>query len=213
MRADARRNYERLLATAADAIATHGADASLEEIARTAGVGSATARRHFPTRHTLLEAVFTERVEGLAALAHSRAAELDPAAALLEWLNAVLASAATIRGLATALARDHAADPDTTHDHCASARLTAAGSMLVRNAADVLTPGVTIEDLLTLITGIALATETRPDPAAEAKRLLGLAIEGFSRRGPAGGGDRDGDQGGQPAAMTGAAAEGVSRRQ
>ncbi|WP_214104720.1 TetR/AcrR family transcriptional regulator [Acrocarpospora catenulata] len=181
-RADARRNYARLLAVAEEAIAEHGADASLEQIARTAGVGSATVRRHFPNRHALLEAVFRERIETLSAHARDLTSRADTRAALLEWLSAVTASAATIRGLAIALTRDSAADPDVAHEHCASAQLTEAGDPLVRRAANAgaLAPGVTIADLLTLITGIALATEHHVDPAAESDRLLGLTIAGIS---------------------------------
>ncbi|MEU8266333.1 TetR/AcrR family transcriptional regulator [Sphaerisporangium sp. NPDC049002] len=181
-RADARRNYAHLLAVAEEAIAAHGADASLEQIARTAGVGSATVRRHFPSRHALLQAVFRERVETLCAHARDLTGRADTRAALLEWLSAVTADAATIRGLAIAMARDRASEPDVTHDNCCSAQLTEAGAPLVRRAASdgALTPGVTIADLLTLITGIALATEQHPDPAAEAGRLLDLTVAGFS---------------------------------
>ncbi|MEU6413083.1 TetR/AcrR family transcriptional regulator [Microbispora sp. NPDC046933] len=181
-RADARRNYARLLTVAKEAIAAEGPDASLEQIARIAGVGSATLRRHFPSRQALLEAVFRERVETLCAHARERTGRADTRAALLEWLSAVLADAATIRGLATALTRDRATGPDTAHEHCCSEQLTEAGEPLVRRAADegALAPGVTIDDLLALITGIALATEHHPDPAAEAHRLLGLAIAGVS---------------------------------
>ncbi len=183
-RADARRNYTRLLAVAEEAIAAHGADASLEQIARTAGVGSATVRRHFPSRHALLKAVFHERVETLCAHARDRTGRTDSRAALLEWLSAVTAEAATIRGLAIALTRDLAADPAAAQENCASARLTEAGDPLVRRAADAgaLRPGVTIDDLLTLITGIALATEHHQDPAAEAHRLLDLTVAGVSPR-------------------------------
>ncbi|MET8140309.1 helix-turn-helix domain-containing protein [Sphaerisporangium sp. NPDC005288] len=184
LRADARRNYARLLAVAEEAIAAHGPDASLEQIARTAGVGSATLRRHFPNRHALLEAVFRERVGMLCARARDLTTGPDTRGALLEWLNAVTADAATIRGLAIALTRDQAAGPDVAHEHCASAQLTEAGDPLVRRAANdgALAPGVTITDLLTLITGIALATEHHTDPAAEAHRLLGLAMAGVSPR-------------------------------
>ncbi|MFC4894673.1 TetR/AcrR family transcriptional regulator [Streptosporangium amethystogenes subsp. fukuiense] len=181
-RADAQRNYVRLLAVAEEAIAAHGADASMEQIARTAGVGSATVRRHFPSRHALLKAVFRERVESLCAHARDLTGRADTRAALLEWLSAVIADAATIRGLAVALTRDRAAGPDVAHENCCSAQLTEAGEPLVRRAADdgALTPGVTIADLLTLVTGIALATEHHPDPAAEADRLLGLTVVGVS---------------------------------
>lgn len=73
-RADARRNYARILEVAEAEVAAHGANASLEQIARTAGVGSATVRRHFPTRHALLEAVSRERIALLAARAQELAA-------------------------------------------------------------------------------------------------------------------------------------------
>ncbi|MYV55588.1 helix-turn-helix domain-containing protein, partial [Streptomyces sp. SID3212] len=82
-RADARRNYERILAEAEKEVAAHGADASLEQIARTAGVGSATVRRHFPGRRALLEAVFHERIEVLCARARELADAPDARAALL----------------------------------------------------------------------------------------------------------------------------------
>ncbi|MEK8103928.1 TetR/AcrR family transcriptional regulator [Micromonospora sp. M12] len=110
-RADARRNYARLLAVAEQEIAEHGADASLEQIARIAGVGSATVRRHFPSRHALLDAVFRGVIENLGARARELADATDARAALLDWLTAVNGSVATIRGLATALTRDCTANP------------------------------------------------------------------------------------------------------
>ncbi|WP_459800680.1 TetR/AcrR family transcriptional regulator [Herbidospora sp. RD11066] len=180
MRADAQRNYARLLAVAEEEIALHGADASLEQIARVAGVGSGTVRRHFPTRHALLAAVFRERVDSLCAHAEELRDRPDPRAALLEWLSAVTVSGATISGLAVALNRMCASDPDAPHDHCATSRLTEAGEPLLHRAEADLTPGITITDLLALITGIALATEHHPDPAAEATRLLGLTLTGIS---------------------------------
>ncbi|WP_238005536.1 helix-turn-helix domain-containing protein [Dactylosporangium sp. AC04546] len=181
-RADARRNYALLLSVAEQAIAEQGADASLEQIARTAGVGSGTVRRHFPTRHALLAAVFRKQVDVLADQARALAVRPDSRAALVRWLEAVLSFAATTRGLAEALNRDHAADPGEAHEHCATARLTEAGDPLVRRAAadGVLAPGVTITDLLDLVTGIALATEHHPDAAAVAERLLRLTIAGVS---------------------------------
>ena len=63
LRADAQRNYARILAIAEQEVAEHGAEVSLEQIARLAGVGSATVRRRFPSRQALLEAVFRERID------------------------------------------------------------------------------------------------------------------------------------------------------
>ncbi|WP_433554349.1 TetR/AcrR family transcriptional regulator [Micromonospora zamorensis] len=181
-RADARRNYTRLLAVAEQEIATHGADASLEQIARIAGVGSATVRRHFPSRHALLDAVFHGLIETLCDQARALQDAADARAALLEWLNTVIGYAATMRGLAMAMTRDCTTEPTEAHEHCATAQLTEAGAPLVRRAATdgAVAPDVTIGDLLALITGIALATEHHPDPAADANRLLGLAVAGIS---------------------------------
>src|SRR6184192_3929854 len=83
MRADARRNYERLVAAAADAFAAHGTEASLEDIARRAGVGIGTLYRHFPTREALLEALLRSRFEEM----QRRAAELSASAAPGEALS------------------------------------------------------------------------------------------------------------------------------
>jgi AcrR family transcriptional regulator len=182
-RADARRNYARILAMAEEEVAAHGADASLEQIARTAGVGSATVRRHFPSRRALLEAVFCERIEALCARARELAGAPDARAALLEWLSTLTAYAASAPGLATALAQDRAADSE--HVNACSTKLAKAGDLLLLCAvrAHVVTPGVTAPDLLTLIAGIVLATEHHPDPAAEAERLLAFVVEGISPRG------------------------------
>ena len=182
-RADARRNYARILAVAEEEVAAHGADASLEQIARTAGVGSATVRRHFPTRRALLEAVSRERIEALRARAHDLTGAGDSRAALLEWLGDVVAYSASARGLAAALVYDGAA-PDPVHENSCSARLEEAGDPLLRRAAQdgAVATGVTVADLITLIVGIVLATEHHPDPAAEADRLFRLAVAGLSPR-------------------------------
>ncbi|MGW8378887.1 helix-turn-helix domain-containing protein [Streptomyces sp. ODS28] len=176
-RADARRNYTRILAVAEEEVAAHGADASLEQIARTAGVGSATVRRHFPTRRALLEAVSHSRIEALCGRARELADQGDSRRALLEWLGDVVAYSVSAKGLATALAYD-----GPVHENSCSAALEEAADPLLRRAArdGALAPGVTAADLITLIVGIALATEHYPDPGAEAERLFRLAVTGLS---------------------------------
>lgn len=176
-RSDARRNHTRILEVAEAEVAAHGAEASLEQIARTAGVGSATVRRHFPTRQALLEAVFRGQVDALAAQARELAGAADPRAALLDWLTALTVYAATARGLATALR--HEGEPAA---HACSATMTEAGEPLVRRAAEAGAIGseVTTADLIALVTGIVLATERHRNPAEEAQRLLALAVQGIS---------------------------------
>jgi AcrR family transcriptional regulator len=182
-RADARRNYARVLAVAEQEVAAHGAGASLEQIARTAGVGSATVRRHFPTRRALLEAVSQERIGVLCARAQELTGGHDSRTALLDWMGEVVAYCVVARGLAAALAYD-ATGADPAHENACSAALEgAAGPLLSRAVADgAVAEEVTVEDLITLAVGIALATEHHPEPAARAERLLGLTVAGLSPR-------------------------------
>ncbi|GGZ98717.1 TetR/AcrR family transcriptional regulator [Streptomyces subrutilus] len=182
-RVDARRNRALILAVAEAEVAAHGADASLEQIARTAGVGSATVRRHFPSRRALLQAVFGNRIDALCAHAAALADADDPRAALLDWLSALTTYATSARGMADALLRDDRDDKDDTdHVNACSARLAGAVDPLLHRAAraGAMASGVTTADLISLVTGLALATEHHPDPAAEAHRLLALTVRGIS---------------------------------
>jgi AcrR family transcriptional regulator len=171
MRADAERNRARLLSVASEVVAEQGAAASLEEIARRAGVGSATLHRHFSSRPALLDAVFADRVAALCATATELSAAEDTGAALVAWLREIVRHAARNRGLGASLL---AGTGESCHD-----RIVAAGERLVARAAADLRPDVTVSELLALANGIALATE--PD-AELADRLLTLAAEGFLAR-------------------------------
>ncbi|MBH5333809.1 TetR/AcrR family transcriptional regulator [Streptomyces pactum] len=179
-RSDARRNYRRILAAAEAEVAAHGADASQEQIARAAGVGSATLRRHFPTRRALLEAVFQERIEVLCEHAHRLSAAEDSRTALLEWLRALVDYAVSARGFADTLSYEPPTEEPSPHS-CGS-RIEAAGNPLLQRAVrdQAVAPHVTFHDLLTLAVGIALATEHHQDPVTQAGRLFRLAVEGFS---------------------------------
>jgi AcrR family transcriptional regulator len=179
MRADAQRNYDRILAAAEAAIARDGADASLEEIARRAGVGSATLHRHFPSRQALLEAVFRAKVEALCRAARAPATEPDPGKALVTWLRDVVEHAASNRGLAAALMRG-ARDGDPAFGATCHSMIKSSGGELLERAreAGAIRPGVAIVDLLKLANAIAMATEREPHGAAEADRLLTLALNG-----------------------------------
>src|SRR5499427_6153063 len=104
MRADARRNYGKLLSAAATAFAEHGADdVSLEEIARRAGVGIGTLYRHFPTRQALLEAVYRDQAEQLRARADELLASDSPGEAFASWLRALVEFSSTKRSLTSAM--------------------------------------------------------------------------------------------------------------
>ncbi|MEU9833541.1 helix-turn-helix domain-containing protein [Streptosporangium sp. NPDC048047] len=180
MRADARRNFDRIVAAAGALVAEHGAEASLEEIARRAEVGSATLHRHFPTRRALLEAVFEDRVKALCARADDLLTASDPGEALFTWLRAVGAHAAANRGLGASLMSG--GDPALGRT-CHEMIITAGEGLLARaRAADAVRPGIAVTHLLKLVGAISLATEQEPDGPAEADRLLALAIDGVRPR-------------------------------
>src|SRR3954470_2004938 len=101
-RADARRNYDQLIAAARKAFTEKDRSASLEDIARRAGVGIGTLYRHFPTRAALIEAVYVEEVEALARSA-ADTAELEPWDALVAWFRRFVRYALTKRVLAEEL--------------------------------------------------------------------------------------------------------------
>ncbi|MEU6482180.1 TetR/AcrR family transcriptional regulator [Streptomyces sp. NPDC047017] len=179
-RSDARRNYARVLAVAVTEVAAHGAQASLEQIARSAGVGSATVRRHFPTRKDLLEAVFQQRVHALCDLARTLCGESDSRASLLTWLRELLTYSLDARGLAGFLTYVPLGDEDAHHS-CAATIEDAVAPLLRKAVADqTVRADTTPHDLITLIVGIALATENHTAPAVQAERVLRLTVEGLS---------------------------------
>lgn len=179
MRADARRNYERLLAEARAAFAEYGTDASLEEIARRSGVGIGTLYRHFPNRHAMMSAVFQEALASLLQRSRELAGAEQPCGALVEWLRAIITHAGEYRGLARALM---AASTDRTSalSQC-SVPLREAGELLLvraqRNGA--VRADVSIGDLMQLTNAIALAAEQDPADGELADRLLTLTLRGL----------------------------------
>src|SRR4051794_35097889 len=117
LRADARANRERLVDVAREAFAAHGVEASLDDIARRAGVGPGTLYRHFPNRHALLAAVYRGDIETLSARADELAATLAPLEALTAWLTDQLRYVAFKHGLGSAIKSMLAEDSDTL-DYC-----------------------------------------------------------------------------------------------
>src|SRR4051794_15174974 len=99
LRSDARRNREKLLAVAAEAFASSGVNASLEEIARQAGVGVGTLYRHFPSREALVAATYRHEVEQLCDSVGDLQASLAPDAALRAWMDGFVHYTAAKRGM------------------------------------------------------------------------------------------------------------------
>ncbi|MER6944489.1 helix-turn-helix domain-containing protein [Nonomuraea sp. NPDC000554] len=176
LRADAQQNYERLLTVAAQAFAREGAGASLKAIAQEAGVGIGTLYRRFPTRETLVEAVYRNEVARLCAAAPTLLAQLPPVDALRTWMELFVDFMAAKHGMADALRAVLASEDERMHTRGllrdALATLLDAG---VTHGA--IRPGLDPYDVLMGLGGITLIAE---DPGRRdlALRLVDLLING-----------------------------------
>jgi AcrR family transcriptional regulator len=175
LRADARRNRELLLAAAREVFAEHGADAPLDEVARRAGIGNATMYRHFPTRRELLIAVYADEVTALCTQGEALLETEPPADALFTWLRAFVAHVAGKRDLALAIPGDQDGERSALFDGWHAAMHATASGLLARaQSAGEASADLTASDLLTLATGIAVAS---PD-SGQAGRCLAVIRHG-----------------------------------
>lgn len=183
-RADARRNYERLVEQAKIAFAEFGADASLDEIARRAGVASGTLYRHFPTRLDLIEAVLAEQIAELADLGRRLLTAEDEFDALSTWLRAAIMHALTYRGLAAAV-MNSALDRDNDLVSTWHAELFEVGTALLTRArrSGAVVDDTNEADVLKMIGAIAWAAQDSPDRSVQADRLLALLMNGLRHDG------------------------------
>ncbi|WNV86848.1 helix-turn-helix domain-containing protein [Umezawaea sp. Da 62-37] len=182
-RADARRNRAKLLDVAAEVFATRGTDASLDEIAKRAGVGPGTLYRHFPTRQDLLVALLRDSVDALAVQAAELLAAPSPGAALTTWLEAVARHARTYRGLAGVLITTGQGPASNVLAVCHH-DMRAAGAALVERAkdADAVRRDVELDEVFQLVNAVALAGDQDDDPTRHTRRLLTLVLEGLRPR-------------------------------
>lgn len=181
-RADARRNYGQLVEQARIAFAEFGVDASLDEIARRAGVASGTLYRHFPTRLDLIEAVLAEQITELVGLGRGLLTAEDEFDALSTWLRAALMHALTYRGVSAAV-MNSALDRKNGLVSTWHAELFEVGAALLARARQ---SGVVADadeaDVLKMVGAIAWAAQGTPDSSAQADRLLALLMNGLRHR-------------------------------
>lgn len=174
MRADARRNRERIIEVATAAFTEHGPSAFLEDIARDAGVGIGTLYRHFPTRDALFVAVHRAEIIRIAERADELLAARPPRAALEEWLREFLNFMHAKKGMAEVFRSVMSSGDNPFLD--LRAQTTAAADRLLR-AAQVSGHGQSVDafDVLTVLHGISLAS----DDAEQTERLLQLVADGL----------------------------------
>jgi AcrR family transcriptional regulator len=176
-RTDALRNRERILEVAKEAFTRHGADASLDDIAKQAGIGAGTLYRHFPTRDALIEAVYRNEVENLAAAARGFAAAKTPIEALRAWLLLFV----------DYIAAKHIIAPALNSVAGGASRLYAGSRSLVQGAVEELVKrakksgdvrrDVDASDLLRAVIGLSYV-DSGGDWQQSARRLVDILIAG-----------------------------------
>ncbi|WP_432178523.1 TetR/AcrR family transcriptional regulator [Streptomyces sp. NBC_00063] len=173
-RADARRNFDALLAAARDAFAEKGAEASLEDIARQAGVGIGTLYRNFPTRRHLFETVYAEEVDALCRLA-DELADAPPWDGLATWLRRFVDYTVTKRAI-----RDALSGESDIFVACRRAMLDAGEPLLLRaQAAGEVRSDMSFDDLLRLVSGVTGAAYVDTE---QRDRVFGITLDGMRAR-------------------------------
>ena len=177
LRADAARNRQLLLNAAREAFTRHGVTASLDDVARAAGVGPGTLYRHFPTRDALVLAVIDDGLTDIYRLGAELSDNAEPLDALRQWLDAYIEQGSMFQGLARTLASPPSAAGEDSTCHLARG----AGAALVARAVDagLLRDDVGVDDVLDMAAAIAWVGEQPERDATQRERLLRVVIDGL----------------------------------
>ncbi|MEU8515133.1 TetR/AcrR family transcriptional regulator [Kitasatospora sp. NPDC048722] len=180
LRADARRNRERILVAAVHAFSEKGADVPIDTIAKAAGVGSATLYRHFPTREALVEAAYRNELARVCESAAKLLADNPPDRAMRLWMDDFIGYLAAKHGMAEALRAAVASGADPFAESLD--KLTTAVATLLHAGTDagLLRPDIDPLDVGLSLAGIALITSA-PAQRERAGRLLDLLLDGLRR--------------------------------
>ncbi len=179
LRADARRNRERILTAAAAEFEEHGPEAALEDIASRAGVGIGTLYRHFPDRQALLVAVYREGVDSLVHCGDELLAADDPFDGLARWLGAQLEHSRKHQSLAASAMLNMLDDPDGPPPPCEAMMTTGAALLARAQERGVVRADVDASDLSRMVGAIALATDGAPDGPVCSNRLFQVMLDGL----------------------------------
>ncbi len=178
MRADARRNYDRLVTAAREVFSKCGGGASMEAIAREAGVGVGTLYRHFPKRIDIVEAVYRTDVDQLVGAAETAIAELEPWRALDVWLNAFVRYAQSKRTFLNELREAFEKNPE--FKLASRERIDRAAELVVRGAQDagVVRTDIDGADLMQLMGPMCTSATLSQD---QSHRLLAMVLDGLHK--------------------------------
>ena len=178
LRADARQNHARLVAAATQAFAEKGAEAPLEDVARRAGVGIGTLYRHFPTRLDLQAAVFRSQVDTICGEGRALLdAESSPGVAFIGWIRNLAAYFAAKRGVSKVVMDGLGKDSELLRACSTTMRETTQRLLTRAQEAGIIRPDITAIDILRLMHGISVSTETAPELG---DRLLSIMLDGLA---------------------------------
>lgn len=181
LRADAQRNRDRLLASAARLFVEQGLDATVDMIAKDAGVGMGTLYRHFPTREALIEAAYRTQLDAVCDAAADLVASVDASVALRTWMDRFVDYMTAKRSMTDAL-RAVISSGGNPFAHSRQRLLGALQALLDATlAAGVTRSDARVEDVLLSLSGVALAAGA-PEQREQAGRLLDLLFDGLRYR-------------------------------
>jgi AcrR family transcriptional regulator len=177
-RADARRNYEKVIAAAREAFAERGASTSLEEIARRAEVGIGTLYRNFPNRQALLEAVYVDEVENLCRSSLELNA-LEPWDAFVAWVHRLIGYLVTKQALVHELF-EYVDRDDPLFKTCRGSLFTAGQPLLARaQEAGAVRPDTDLSEIIQMVGGIAKIPGAEPP---QIQHIVEIALDGLRQR-------------------------------
>jgi AcrR family transcriptional regulator len=182
MRADARRNYDKILTAARQAFTEHGSTASLDDIAKRAGVGPGTLYRHFPTRDALFDVLMRDWVERIRTDSREVIESGEPAeVALASWFTKFVGHVGLYRGAAAKFVS--AMDDETSPIYRKCQILNAANDEVIAYAAaqGALRDGVDGREVMRLVTGVAAVIDQASMSIADAEPMLAIILRGITR--------------------------------
>jgi AcrR family transcriptional regulator len=179
LRADAQRNYDRILEVACEAFAEHGVQTSLDDIAKRAGVGAGTLYRHFPTRDCLVAAALGRGGQALDQVVVELLSRDDAGEALNDWLIAVAGHLGSYDGLPDSVA--HAINDESSPLGTPCTALKASTATLLRRAQETgaVRADVKADDLFVLASSLAWAADSNDYDQSDLRRLLTLVTVGL----------------------------------
>jgi AcrR family transcriptional regulator len=171
MRADARKNYNHVLAVAREVLTEHGVNASMRDIARQAGVGLATLLRHFPTREALYEALLCTNLDALTRKANELEKADSPDEALVSWLREWVEFAQIYKGVVTLMAAAHTNPDSPLYAACEAVHSASARLLLRAQAEGTARADMNGDDLFALMSALGWAVD-QPSFAPRADHLF-----------------------------------------